>query len=137
MRRTTAPTPDTETTEELTPTVEQEQATPAPRILQLLQFPKLHQKPEQLKELHNVHPKKMTPSEAIKYIQASEGRMQQAKQSGAGLSRKILRLHSVKSSIMKNVIILCTIKYNHTLNTPRMRSGTALLRSFLAARLED
>lgn len=69
MRRTTAPTPDTETTEELTSTVEQEQATPDPQDTTTPAVPKLRSKIRTIEELHNVHPKKMTPSEAIKYIQ--------------------------------------------------------------------
>lgn len=60
MRRATTPNPDTETTEEQAPTVDQEQATPA--------VPKLRPKIRTIEELHNVHPKKMTSSEAIKYI---------------------------------------------------------------------
>ena len=60
MRRATTPNPDTETTEEQAPTVEQEQTTPA--------VPKLRPKIRTVEELHNVHPKKMTSSEAIKYI---------------------------------------------------------------------
>lgn len=68
MRRTTAPTPDTETTEELTPTVEQEQATPDPQDTTTPAVPKLQSKTKTIEELHNIHPKKMTPSEAIRYI---------------------------------------------------------------------
>jgi hypothetical protein len=60
MRKTTAPTPDTESTEERAPTVEQEQTTPA--------VPKLRPKIRTVEELHDVHPKKMTSSEAVKYI---------------------------------------------------------------------
>jgi vacuolar-type H+-ATPase subunit I/STV1 len=60
MRKTTALTPDTETTEEQAPTVEQEQTTPA--------VPKLRPKIRTVEELHDVHPKKMTSSEAVKYI---------------------------------------------------------------------
>lgn len=60
MRRATTPNPDTETTEEQAPTVEQEQATPA--------VPKLRPKIRTVEELHDVHPKKMTSPEAIKYI---------------------------------------------------------------------
>lgn len=63
MRRTTAPTSDTETTEEQAPTVEQEQATPALPVA-----PKLRPKIRTVEELHDVHPKKMTSSEAVKYI---------------------------------------------------------------------
>jgi len=61
MRTTTAPTPDTETTEEQTTPDPQDTTTPA--------VPKLRSKIRTIEELHNVHPKKMTPSEAIKYIQ--------------------------------------------------------------------
>jgi hypothetical protein len=60
MRRATTPNPDTETTEEQAPTVEQEQTTPA--------VPKLRPKIRTVEELHDVHPKKMTSSEAVKYI---------------------------------------------------------------------
>ena len=63
MRRATTPTPDTETTEERAPTVEQEQAIPALPVA-----PKLQPKTKTIEELHNIHPKKMTPSEAIRYI---------------------------------------------------------------------
>lgn len=69
MRTATTPTPDTETTEELAPTVEQEQATPDPQDTTTPAVPKLRSKIRTIEELHNVHPKKMTPSEAIKYIQ--------------------------------------------------------------------
>lgn len=62
MPTTTAPTPDTET-------VEQEQATPNPPDTTTPAVPKLRSKTRTIEELHNVHPKKMTPSEAIKYIQ--------------------------------------------------------------------
>ena len=68
MRRTTAPTPDTETTENLAPAVEQEQATPDPQETTTPAVPKLRSKIRTIEELHNVHPKKMTSSEAIKYI---------------------------------------------------------------------
>jgi len=63
MRRATTPTPDTETTEERAPTVEQEQAIPALPVA-----PKLRPKPRTIEELHDVHPKKMTSPETIKYI---------------------------------------------------------------------
>ncbi len=63
MRKTTTPTPDTEPTEERAPTVEQEQAIPTLPVA-----PKLRPKPRTIEELHDVHPKKMTPSEAVKYI---------------------------------------------------------------------
>jgi|LSQX01.2.fsa_nt_gb uncharacterized coiled-coil DUF342 family protein len=58
---TTAPTPDTKTTKEQTTPDSQDTTTPA--------VPKLRSKTRTVEELHNVHPKKMTPSEAIKYIQ--------------------------------------------------------------------
>jgi len=61
MPTTTTPTPDTETTEEQTTPDTQDTTTPA--------VPKLRSKTRTIEELHNVHPKKMTPSEAIKYIQ--------------------------------------------------------------------
>ena len=61
MPTTTTPTPDTETTEEQTTPDTQDTTTPA--------VPKLQSKTRTIEELHNVHPKKMTPSEAIKYIQ--------------------------------------------------------------------
>lgn len=63
MRRATTPNPDTETTEEQAPTVEQEQTIPALPVA-----PKLRPKIRTVEELHDVHPKKMTSSEAIKYI---------------------------------------------------------------------
>jgi hypothetical protein len=74
MRRTTTPTPDTETTEELTPAVEQEQATPdsqdtaTPAVPALPVAPALQPKVRTIEELHSVRPEKMTPSEAIRYI---------------------------------------------------------------------
>jgi uncharacterized coiled-coil DUF342 family protein len=61
MSTTTAPTPDTKTTKEQTTPDSQDTTTPA--------VPKLRSKTRTVEELHNVHPKKMTPSEAIKYIQ--------------------------------------------------------------------
>jgi hypothetical protein len=63
MRRATTPTPDTEPTEERAPTVEQEQAIPTLPVA-----PKLRPKTRTIEELHDIHPKKMTPSEAVKYI---------------------------------------------------------------------
>ena len=68
MRRATTPTPDTESTEELAPTVDQGQATPDPQDATTPAVPKLRLKIRTVEELHDVHPKKMTPSEAIRYI---------------------------------------------------------------------
>ena len=59
--QTTTPTPDTETTEEQTTPDTQDTTTPA--------VPKLRSKPGQLRNCIMFIPKKMTPSEAIKYIQ--------------------------------------------------------------------
>ena len=66
---TTTPIPDTETTEEQAPIVYQDQAAPDPQDAVTPAVPKLRSKIRTVEELHNVHPKKMTPSEAIKYIQ--------------------------------------------------------------------
>lgn len=68
MRKTTAPTSDAETTEELTPTAEQNQTALNPQDAATPVVPKLRPKIRTVKELHDVHPKKMTSSEAIKYI---------------------------------------------------------------------
>lgn len=63
MRTATTPTPDTEAT------VNQEQTAPNPQDAVTPAVPKAQSKTRTVEELHNVHPKKMTPSEAIKYIQ--------------------------------------------------------------------
>ncbi len=63
MRTATTPTPDTEAT------VNQEQTAPDPQDAVTPAVPKSRSKTRTVEELHNVHPKKMTPSEAIKYIQ--------------------------------------------------------------------
>ena len=68
MRRATTPTPDTESTEELAPTVDQGQTAPNPQDATTPAVPKLRPKIRTVEELHDVHPKKMTSSEAVKYI---------------------------------------------------------------------
>jgi len=73
MRKATTPTPDTETTEEQAPTVEQNQTAPNPQGAATPVAPKLRPKIRTVEELHDVHPKKMTSSEAIKYIKHLRG----------------------------------------------------------------
>lgn len=68
MARRSTPTPGTETTEELTPTVEQEQAAPDSQNNATPAAPVPQPKTRTIEELHVIRPEKMTPSEAIRYI---------------------------------------------------------------------